>query len=200
MIIHWAIPIIIIWRVIYSTTIFVMHAYSITRDLTMSCIGRCKRTAPAKMEPHQVASEPTIVPTVVTIEAPQEPEKIGLCHAFEVEKMVVEAIAAEHGKMRTVFSEMKTEHAKMMSEHEKMRVENVKMRTENEKMRREWIRIKGAVQEHRNELKGIREGSYSNSFIWRLTSISDLFKERTTVPDARYVGLHVNSMAFYSAR
>ena len=131
--------------------------------------------------------------------------------------MVVEAIAAEHGKM----SEMKTEHAKMMSEHEKMRaehakmlsehekiwaenekmrVENVKMRTENEKMHREWIRIKGAVQEHLNELKGIREGSYSNSFIWRLTPISDLFKERTTVPDARYVGLHVNSMAFYSAR
>ena len=141
-----------------------------------------KRVATTEMEVHPDVTEPTIV----TIELPQKPEAIELLplerEAIDTEKMVVEAMAAEHGKMRAELGNMRAEH---------------------EKMSREWNPIKSAVQAYRNELKGIREGSYKRSFIWRLKPISDLFTERpdrASVPDVPYAGLHVNSMAFYSSR
>ena len=149
----------------------------------MSCIGRHrKRVATTEMKVHPDVTEPTIV----TIELPQKPEAIELLplehEAIDTEKMVVEAMAAEHGKMRAELGNMRAEH---------------------EKMSREWNPIKSAVQAYRNELKGIREGSYNRSFIWRLKPVSDLFTERpdrASVPDVQYAGLHVNSMAFYSSR
>ncbi|KAL5518105.1 hypothetical protein EMCRGX_G003786 [Ephydatia muelleri] len=84
------------------------------------------------MEVHPDVTEPTIV----TIELPQKPEAIELLplerEAIDTEKMVVEAMAAEHGKMRAELGNMRAEH---------------------EKMSREWNPIKSAVQAYRNELK-----------------------------------------------
>ena len=160
--------------------------------------------------------------TVVTIAALKEAVETGLYQALEsgkLEKLITETAASENDKLVTMFGDMKLGYDKMEAEllkmreaHErtsselakqgvelaKLRDENSQMRYENDRLRRDWSLMMHTVQEHRNELKGIREGSYDGSFIWRLSAVNELFK--SVGVDPSYAGLHINSMAFYSER
>ena len=192
----------------YNWAIFDAHAYSTTRDLAL-CSERIK------MEAYQPAAILPVVPTVATIDVLEQVVETELYQAVELkelEKLITETVASENDKLVTMFSNMKLGYDRMTAEVEKMRKahektdselaklrdENTQMRYENDRLRRDWPLMMYTVQEHRNELKGIREGSCDGIFIWRLSAINELFN--SVGVDPSYAGLHINSMAFYSER
>ena len=150
--------------------------------------------------------------TITALEEAVEAEHYQTLETGKIEKLITEAVASESDKLMAMFGDMKLAHDKTADELMKLReahekttselakqgVELVKLRDENARLRRDWALLMHTVQEHHNELRGISEGSYDGSFIWRLAAVNELFKP--VGADPSYAGLLINSMAFYSER
>ena len=150
--------------------------------------------------------------TITALEEAVEVEHYQTLETRKLEMLITKAVASESDKLMVAFGNMKVAHDKTEDEFMKLRAaherttselakqgaELVKLRDENARLRRDWALLMHTVQEHHNELRGIREGSYNGSFIWRLAAVNELFKP--VGADPSYAGLLINSMAFYSER